>query len=415
MYPESATAGGDAAQMVNTNRRIRGPAQERQYIIYAIIADVPDGDPMVYVDKSLRRNLKDILRYHKRCNRYVQQLFEDGENVRIFYVCDVDGTRSKAYRYVLAILRYFFELDFDVVTYYKLYEAALDLSKETQKIYSTFSEIPLEALLQTDVPHIQSNLPKMRRRMMENQDSRLSVRLTYKEKAAFQEYCDETRLSQRDAIVSLLGQGNVVDHRIEEQAAVIERQRVQIQQLMQRVRCGSRGANADKKLLDAFSYAQQGIHAYVNCLFGEAPPTGPLHCVTWSRFSSECPDRNTYEYPQEETFFIFEVEHLCYGKGIHPAVFLYGRNCMTGHKIKIRHYSKREYVGSAPNHCSFFSAGARLLVGCRRILDADVADLYFALPLPEEVENALQGQDDENVRLDDVLLNAINRSNKRKQ
>ena len=80
---------------------------------------------------------------------------------------------------------------------------------------------------------------------------------------------------------------------------------------------------------------------------------------------------------------IFRLEAMCYGRGKFSAIFLYGTDCDTGEKVKLRVYDKKELCGLYPTRNNYYTEGARFFVGCRRLYP-DVADAVFLCPMVEQ-------------------------------
>lgn len=368
--------------------------KKKVYQIFAIIGDpIEDADSWVFVDKSVQKNPNKILKYHLKNNKYIAE-WVAGCNVHIHILDLVEGEARYAHRFVISYMRLFFENEYDVLGDDRLYEQSLALSSETQKIYNRISEISLQEMLSPkketpaiEVSSVENPLPKQRL------DARLSVRLTKREHKLFCEYCDALSLNQRDGFLDLLtrtGADSALVRRLQEQSFTINMQRERIQHLNQIVSNGSRGANADKKLVAAMAFAREGISRFAD-QFMEAPAEKLLRCMSWNMLTRSWPEWRKYRPPAEDAFFAFELENMCYSKSVPTCVFIFGRRLDTDEYVRLRFYDRREYVGLKPPSKHFYE-GRRFLVGCQ-MRQSGACDMMFAVPLPYQEERQITVDD----------------------
>lgn len=365
---------------------------KREYTIFAIIADALDGgDTLVFVGKTIQKDINAVMRYYRRRNGCSAPVFEEGVAPKIICLEKVYASATEAYRYVLAFMRCFFEEGYDVVAHYLPYEACLNLSWDTQKIYNHITQKPLVEIL-ANSPEVPGSRIISQECLTEKipLDARLSVRLTQSEHQTFCRFCQSSGITQRDGLLLLLdknaGSQNTLVHRMRELHQTIEMQKQQISMLESRLESGSRGANADKRLIEALAVCNRGVCEYAKSIAASRTSFSPISYVSWNCFLRICPNWKEYDFP-EDGFYLFQLEYLCYGRGERPCIFLFGRNTISNQKMRFRFYDKREYIGPHPSRSIQFFKGICLLAGCKRRAD-NASDLIFALPLPEDTSNA---------------------------
>lgn len=388
----------------------------RTYTIFAITATAVDGDdPLVFVGKTTQTDLQAVLRYHRKHNYYARPVFEEGTDICIHVLDTVTGSASDAYRYVLAYMRYFLETGLDVVSHYKPYESCLDLSSETQRIFDMVSDKSLDDILEPScsttkpIPSSQNSLVKKG-----PLTSRLSIRISKREYEEYCSFCQALQVSQRDGLLTLLAQNNsaksILAQRLQEQAQTISQQKKHIQHLDSILENGSRGAKADKRIIEALLICRQGVYQYIQHLFSGKTLPPPLPCYSWNSFARYNNIWREYKYPTHNTPFHFQLQHLCYGKGPNACIFLFGIDPCTEEKLRLRFYDKREYIGPRPHRSPFFYEGACLLVVCKQD-ERGTADMLLGLPIPETTTEPLETASDDTPRsLNAILSNAISRS-----
>ena len=388
----------------------------RTYTIFAITASAIDGDdPLVFVGKTTQTDLQAVLRYHRKHNYYARPVFEEGTDICIHALDTVTGSASEAYRYVLAYMRFLFEYDLDVISHHKPFEACLDLSNETQKIFSRISTQSVDDILGTSNSTTKST-PSNKKPLVRKDPltSRLSIRISKREYEEYCSFCQARQVSQRDGLLMLLAQNNsaesILPQRLHEQAQTISQQKKHIQHLDSILKNGSRGAKADKRIIETLLMCRQGVYQYIQHLFDGKTLPPPLPCYSWNSFVRYNNIWREYKYPTHNTPFHFQLQHLCYGKGPNACIFLFGIDPCTGEKLRLRFYGKREYIGPRPHRSPFFYEGACLLVVCKQD-EHGAADMLLGLPIPETTTEPVETASDDTPRsLNDILSNAMSRS-----
>ena len=381
--------------------------EKRVYRVFVLYAEVPDNDPIVFVGRSKMKDARQLFRYLRNDCKKTTEFFEPGIEPSFFWLEDECMEKIVAYQNQIAWMRYFFELDYDILGDLKSYEDALDLYGPAKEIYNKLSKISVEEVLQrrhivsSKIPEEADEQPST-----ETLSKRLSIRLTEKEYAAFAEFCEKRNVKQREGLQLLLMNGDTGDAVT---SAVIAEQRQRITELEkenEKLKEKPWSVVALEKLRESFDFAKKGIHRYIRdqCEPGPGPK---LMCPPWKVFAPTFVGRREYEYPLEG-FLYFRLEKMCYGKGNYAAIFLYGTDD-TGKRVKLRYYPRKEYCGTTPGNQNYMLEGACFLVGCRRLYPK-VSDLVFMCPVPdwqekEEVRQDLFGDvgaliDDAKKRLD---------------
>lgn len=372
----------------------------RTYTIFAITATAIDGDhPLVFVGKTTQMDLEAVLCYHHTHNCDARPVFEEGTDICIHALDTVTGSVAEAYRYVLAYMRYFFEAGLDVVAHYKLYESCLDLSHEAQRIFNVISDKSLDDILGAS-SSITKSIPSSKNSLVQKSPltARLNIRISQREYQEYRSFCQAQQVSQRDGLLMLLASNNsaesILTQRLQEQSQTIDQQRQRILHLDSLIKNGSRGAKADKRIIDALLICQQGIYQYIQHLFDGKTLPPPLPCYSWNSFMRNNNIWREYRYPAHNTPFCFQLQHLCYGKGPKACIFLFGIDPCTGEKLRIRFYDRREYIGPRPHRSPFFYEGVCLWVVCKQD-EHGAADMLLGLPIPESTTAPLKTAGDD--------------------
>lgn len=97
------------------------------------------------------------------------------------------------------------------------------------------------------------------------------------------------------------------------------------------------------------------------------------------KFAKENLSFKSFVYPSECGCEIICLEHLVYGKGIAPPVFVLGHT-KNQERIKLRWYPKKEFIGISPKNRFFAEKNSEWLMGYLSAGDGAV-DLAVAIPL----------------------------------
>ena len=179
--------------------------KRKLYRVFAIYAEVPDDDPIIFVGITKMEDLKDLLRYHRNKRGVTREFFEEGIHPEIFLLEETYMKKEVAYQYSIAWGRYFFEKNLDYVVSLNVYEDALDLYGRAKEIYKEISEYPLELVLSrknnTDPSPKEKKEPEHKHECL---TERLSVRITKREADVFSKFCKEHNVTQREGLQLLL-------------------------------------------------------------------------------------------------------------------------------------------------------------------------------------------------------------------
>lgn len=197
----------------------------------------------------------------------------------------------------------------------------------------------------------------------------MNVRMKKRDKERFNAFCQAQRINQREGFSVLLDvmEGNdnaglslILEYqeRLEKLNGDNEKLKKQ-NALLKGTAVSNREQKAEKQLL----LNQKGIDDYLQLLFPEMENEDPLPHYAYSKFIKNLPSGVTYEYPQEEGFFIMNLEAVVWGNSRSKACFLMGTDAL-GNRIKLRHYPKWYYYGYPFLHSAWAQKGAQWYVGC---------------------------------------------------
>ncbi len=375
--------------------------KRNEYRVVALYAEPPGEDPIIFVSQTKMPDLKKLFSYYKRECKYTKEFFEQDIIPELFLLEDKKFTKAGAYLHRIAWKRYFFDKDYDIAGDLKSYEEALDLYGVAAVIYQTISKIPLEEVMRRRQTHTPEKLDK--EEVQEGPPvkkpgpltERLSIRLNGPEHRAFLDYCDEHGLSQREGLQMLLS-GASDDGKYERTLVMEQNYRIKkMEEEIDRLQKIPRSIPEYVNLKEAFRFAKQGVLQYIDM---HAEKTSimekPMGCAQWEEMQRTIPQYREYVYPQQDGYFIFRLEMMCYGSGDYSAIFFWGVNCETGKPIRLRYYAKRFYCGVNPHNSNFFVKGMYFLVGCRRLFP-DVTELVAAFPLLERYMEEQQNHEGE--------------------
>lgn len=128
------------------------------------------------------------------------------------------------------------------------------------------------------------------------------------------------------------------------------------------------------------------------------------------KFAKENLSFKSFVYPSECGCEIICLEHLVYGKGIAPPVFVLGYT-KNQERIKLRWYPKKEFIGISPKNRFFAEKNSEWLMG---YLSAGDGAMDLAVAIPLEIIDAYGGKRhiaNRNIpSLDEMLANAQKRA-----
>ena len=385
--------------------RVRTERKQKIYRVFAIYGEVADGDPIIYIGRTRMTNLTTVLRYYRNESKIAKDLFQPDMNPEIFLLEEEYMSVETAYQHCIAWIRLFLEQNYDVIARRKPYEDAFDLyggaKAYYEKIMCTSAEYVLSRRYEIQDPNDSvEDLPQKQVKKQKESSRRLSIRLSEKDYQAFSELCEEKGVTQKECLrMLMLNAGENGSYA----AQVMQEKNERIAELEkenEKLRQDTRRKEAHARLKEAFRFARQSISLFIREQWEMIGM--PEACREYTHR-----DIQEYKYPEEE-FFYFRLEELRRGKGRYGAIFLLGRDCKTGEKVKLRFYPREEFCGIKPISNAFYVEGAEFFVGCRR-LDPDVADLFCAYPAFRE--NKTNGpMAEENDTIESILRDAERRS-----
>ena len=381
------------------------------YLIYAILWE-DDGDKFAFVGKTTTTDTKALLRRHLRgaVKPTASALKQDnwvGDPPRLVVLHSLLCTGAEAYRYLLCYHRLYEDFGYMTLAYRRVDNYAYDMRPGTQRLYEELQKTVTMELLLTGInipkPAISakaSTLP--RREPMEQLNIRLDTRTLF----AFQKYCNNLNITQREGFVHLM---HFIDQEdlstnplFVEQKERIERQKKQIYELSQKLQSESRGQKADAKLKNAIANIKRLVTQYIALVV--VTPTTPLLKDTSHKTYVELKE---YVYPSSDGYALLELHDLRYSSKNHSAMFIYGKDMVNETAIKLRYYPKNTYIGYSPRS-NYFARNAQFLV-CYQHAEENVMELVAALPLPpcEESKNTEQFQSNRTIKsLDEKIQEA---------
>ena len=388
-------------------------------IIYAILGVDDGGIDVVYVDKTTSSDLQKILRNHRNGKHYITAGdFQDGgcsPNPAI-HILEVlrDVSPAEAFRHVLAWVRYLGENGYILLVHPKLEEKAYSMSP--------YTEIILQEIRKRSLKEIFDNPPAIdsEQRVYTEANSgglskvkltQLNVRLDQAEKKAFDEFCAERNLTQREGFVNLLANANLEASGvlISEQREMIRNRENRIRDLEEFIARGSRGANADQRLKKVLSFQQQAVKEYLYKILPANRKEREMKILSWERHIGSFSNYRNYRYPETDGYAILKLEAMCYGHGRYSAIFIWGETAdeAVPRKLRLRYYPKDDFLGIPIGRNPHSFKGALFFVAYRVVSDG-AADLCAAMPMDPSMLSPIKNSltEKQHPSLDERIRNA---------
>ncbi len=361
--------------------------EPRHFRIYALI----DRELKVaFVGKSYAQNLSPTYSKHVNGRSYhtADYFGKEAPKVRpeLLILEEVFCTGAVAYRHIIAWSLYLEEHGFLMLTQTGTMLYSERLLPETQEIYDRITQQAIEEVLQRmasltwnppkekTVHHIAQKVPK----------PKLSIRVDKQDKDIFMELKHVLGVTQREVFHLLLD--GVVAESSGSYKTLIRGQKnhildleQEIQNLRNQLAEERMSKKKDQRIQEILSHAKTVVSSYLRRqMEGIYYVEDPLRPV-------RKPQNNIHDfpYPTESGQAIIQLEEIIYGSST-GMVFVLGWT-EDGKSIKLRHYGKREFLGSDPRVSDYAVRGTWWQVHHR--LDKDGAvDLMAALPLPPKSE-----------------------------
>lgn len=370
--------------------------EEKRYTIYALICRA-DG-PWVYVGKTKSPRISAVYSQH-RCSEVgaTQGYCDQPDDMPELYVLEVlHITGAQAYRYVLAYLRYFLENGYCAMNHSGTEDQALALHPETQEIYETISQEPLDNLLAytyVDIP-ADANLhpepePLVLPKAVREKTEQMNVRMSQKDKQRFEAFCRARGVNQRQGFALLLekpGEEGVLGE-MKTRLCKLQAENQKLRNQLD-IQTGKAAEPVEEKARDYLQFLLPGLKRYLDSLFASAHPVKPLPKTNYRKFQRTNPFADAYGYPEQEGFYKVTPEAVVWGISDKRPCFVMclGEN---GERYKLRTYPRERYAGYSFRSPLPVEPGTKWLIGVRKAKDGAM-EIAAAFPLPDVTESGSQ-------------------------
>lgn len=343
----------------------RHHTESRRYRIYALVL----GDE-VFVGSTSAARLSAVYSRHRTSSVAATRGIFDLEQPPTMHVLEqLECTGSDAYRHTLAWIHRFEEEGYTSINHGRTAAAADLLYPQTEEILQNLPRQPIREILeQTRLEKPADGDIKPKKvgifHTKPEKNVQMNLRMSPKDKAAFQRFAKEHHLRSREALGLLLDQamGNDV-HLRKIQAA-------NAKELAALRRSYEKAHSKTDLRADAFlSFLRPGLSDYLRQII---PMGKPLPTMPYQRFRKQLPPGIHYDAPREEGFLLLKPEWILWGRK--HSRFIVGRG-EQGEFYRLRSYDRPLYAGLKVTTVGWW------LVGCQRAADGAM-EIAAAFPMP---------------------------------
>lgn len=349
----------------------------KYYTIYALLLEAECN--YIYIGKTTNLRISAVYSWHVCGHCSATNCYFSKEERPELHILN-EGTMSgaQAYQRVVAWVNVLQSAGYALINHEGTLAHAESPSEETLSIIQSLSNEPVDDILKriyvVRPVDADRKKPVITSVTDENETVQMNVRMQKRDKERFNMWCKTQGINQREGFSVLLdvmeGKNNAglslileYQERFEKLKGDNERLKKQ-NALLKGTAVSNREQKAEKLLL----LNQKGIEDYLQLLFPEMEKEDPLPHYAYSKFIKHLPSGVTYEYPQEEGFFIMNLEAIVWSKSKSKACFLIGTDAF-GNRIKLRFYPKWYYSGYHFLKSSWAQKNAQWYVGCSRAKD----------------------------------------------
>lgn len=375
----------------------------RQFRIFALILG-----EQIFVGKTASPRISAVYSRH-RCGSVAatRGILDQDVPPALHILETLNSTGSDAYRHILAWIHLFETAGFFSINHMATALSSEQLYPPTEVILKELQKESIDQILKRTYIQKPSdgNIKASRKLLLPPKPEKhvqMNLRMTEKDKKAFDRFCKKHQLKAREALGLMLDQiTGEEDHLLpllSEQKALRQENDKLKNQLA--VRQGEAFSLRDQKATEYLQFLKKGIAEYTERLCPNKEETS-LPAFPYKRFRTQSDIR--YEYPEAEGFFLLTAEAVLWGR--HRSRFIVGRG-QNGEHLKIRYYPNPLYAGA---FLWDYPAGTQWLVGCRRSADGamEVAATFPVPPSWKQPEAAVMPKETKNrASLDDQIYRA---------
>lgn len=372
-------------------------ATNGQFKVYMIYALRHPTEAYIYVGKTSSPRLSAAYSDHI-CQRVdaTSGFFDKAEErPELYLLSTVTGTRSLAYKYVLAWIWIFKDGGFGIINPDGTLRHAAALKPDTQAIVDQLREEPLEKILQRTHLEKPTDGDRPPEQKIEPQGPliQMNLRIAASDKALFSAFCKEHQLNQREGFSLLLDRtlagGELHQLQLLEEIRKKNRKLTEENKKLRQKLAVASGAELPasvQRALALLPLQKEGIARYLEQILPEEGDGPPLKRSSYRKFMRRLSPEEAYVYPPEEGILILRLEAILWGNALHRACFLVGSDGQA--RYKLRYYPRTSYAGIGLDDTRYVRQDSRFILGCQRSKDGAM-ELVFAFPLPEAPKAAV--------------------------
>lgn len=357
------------------------------YIIYALLHPTEE---YCYIGKTSGR-LSAAYSEHicQRIDATAGYFDKQEERPNLHLLGTIEGTRSIAYKHVVAWTRVFTDAGYILLNYDGTLRHAASLKPDTQAIVDQIRREPLETILERtrlEKPTDGDRPPK------EKKDTgpltQMNLRISSEDKAQFAAYCKSYGMTQREGFALLLDKTLVKGepHHMQQMTELREKNEALAEENKKlkkklAVMSGAELPESVQRSLALLPIQKEGIARYLEQTLPPEFAGEPLKRGSYRRYMKYLSPEESYSYPAEEGVLVLCLEAILWGNVLHRACFLIGVG-EDKKRYKLRCYPREAYTGIGLDDERYVRQNARFLVAAQRAKDGAM-ELILAMPLPE--------------------------------
>lgn len=337
----------------------------KRHRIYALVL----GDE-VFIGSTTAARLSAVYSRHRTSSVAATRGIFDLEQPPTMHILEqLECTGSDAYRHTLAWIHLFEEGGYASVNHSRTAAAAAVLYPRTEEVLQNLPRQPIGEILERTrlKKPADGNVKEKKVGIFQAKPEKtvqMNLRMSPKDRAAFQRFAKEHHLRSREALGLLLDQAMGNDVHLKQLQTAYEKELAALRRAYEKAR-----TNADQRA-DAFlSFLRPGLSDYLRQII---PMGEPLPTMSYQRFRRQLPPGVHYDPPQEEGFLLLKPEWILWGRK--HSRFIVGRG-EQGECFRLRSYDRPLYAGLEITTAGWW------LVGCRRAADGAM-EIGAAFPMP---------------------------------
>lgn len=367
---------------------------------------------------------------HRRAeNPFTEKYFypKNSKNPSIHILECISCSSREAYRHIVAWVRIFRDVGYEVINPMGTIDDANDLYPQTRELVYRLRPVSLDAFLketqykkQSRDASVSSAKPSERKQAKESINrEKITLWATPEEKECFASYAKSLNLTQTQTLRYLMSKvhleaadplfpdwdNDTFMHLIQHShAQEIEAKDKKIHNLQMALRTYiEKQSYHTKKLDECYTIARKSSAAFFSYFDSSAVLPLDIERGRYKDYVGVLPDDAKYAYPNCSGKSLLRLQAYLIGEGEAPARFILGIDC-HGHRVMLRHYPGNAYFwGIHPGDERFSQRNSVWYMAWKKI--GDVAELVAAYPMQIEAKykNPIDEKEKLNKWVDEIV------------